>query len=101
MAKMVTNDMKFPKPSIMIAAMCMAAGLSALQSQEEKPKAKAPRQATSNQLLMRDKLAQMNRILEGITLGDFDQVEKSARTLGMSARRLRGISWSRHRDTSG
>ena len=42
MAKMVTNDMKFPRPSIMIAAMCMAAGLSALQSQEEKPKAKAP-----------------------------------------------------------
>jgi cytochrome c556 len=90
MAKVVISDMKFPRPSIMIAAMCMAAGLSALQSQEEKPKAKAPRQATSNQLLMRDKLAQMNRILEGITLGDFDQVEKSARTLGMISK---ATSW--------
>jgi cytochrome c556 len=85
--KPVTN-MKFSKPNIMIAALCMAAGLSAVQSQEEK--AKAPRQVTSNQLLMRDKLAQMNQILAGITLGDFDQVEKSARTLGMISK---ATSW--------
>lgn len=80
--------MKFPKPSIMIAALCVVAGLSAVHSQEQK--AKTPRQATSNQLLMRDKLVQMNRVLEGITLGDFDQVEKSARTLGMISK---ATSW--------
>jgi Tfp pilus assembly protein FimV len=38
---------------------------------------------TSNQLLMRDKLLQMNRVLEGITLGDFEQVQQSGETLGM------------------
>ena len=36
---------------------------------------------TSNQSLMRKKLAHMNLILEGITLDQFDQVEKSATTL--------------------
>jgi hypothetical protein len=35
----------------------------------------------SNQLLMRDKLAQVNRVLEGITLDKFDQVEDAAATL--------------------
>ena len=38
---------------------------------------------TSNQMLMRDKLVQMNRILEGITLDKFDQVQESAETVGM------------------
>jgi hypothetical protein len=47
-------------------------------------------QLTSNQLLMRDKLKQMNRILEGITLNKFDQVEDGAKTLGMISR---AASW--------
>ena len=38
---------------------------------------------TSNQMLMRDKLVQMNRILEGITLDKFEQVQESAETVGM------------------
>jgi hypothetical protein len=38
---------------------------------------------TSNQMLMRNKLVQMNRILEGITLDKFDRVEESAKTLKM------------------
>jgi len=38
---------------------------------------------TSNQMLMRDKRVQMNRILEGITLDKFDQVQESAETVGM------------------
>ncbi len=45
---------------------------------------------TSNQMLMRDKLVQMNRILEGITLDKFDQVEASAKTLKMISR---AASW--------
>jgi hypothetical protein len=45
---------------------------------------------TSNQLLMRDKLVQMNRILEGLTLDKFDQVKEGAKTLGMISR---AASW--------
>ena len=76
------------KPSTLIAAICIVAGLSAVRSEEQK--AKPPTHATSNQLLMRDKLAQMNRVLEGIALGDFDQVEKSAKILGMISK---ATSW--------
>ena len=39
---------------------------------------------SSNQLLMRDKLVQMNGILEGLTLNDFAEVEEAAKTLRMS-----------------
>ena len=56
-------------------------------AQEPKVKAKVP---TSNQLLMRDKLVQMNRVLEGITLDKFDQVEESAEMLRMISR---ATSW--------
>ena len=45
---------------------------------------------TSNQTLMRNKLVQMNLILEGITLDRFDQAEKSAETLKMISR---AASW--------
>jgi hypothetical protein len=50
----------------------------------------ANRQQTSNQALMRDKLAQMNRILEGITLDKFDQVQEGAKKLGMISK---ATSW--------
>jgi Tfp pilus assembly protein FimV len=39
---------------------------------------------------MRDKLAQVNRVLEGITLDDFEQVKESAQTLRMISR---ATSW--------
>ena len=45
---------------------------------------------TSNQVLMRDKLKQMNGALEGLTLNKFDQVKESAKTLGMISR---ATSW--------
>jgi hypothetical protein len=49
--------------------------------QEQKPsKSKG---LTSNQVLMRDKLVQMNRILEGITLNNFEEAKDAAKTLGM------------------
>ena len=48
------------------------------------------KELTSNQMLMRDKLVQMNRILEGLTLDKFDQVEDSAKTLQMISR---AASW--------
>jgi hypothetical protein len=76
-----STAMNFLKPRTIIAVVGILAGLSAVQSQE--PKTKTAKQPTTNQLLMRDKLTQMNRILEGITLGKFDQVEASAKTLGM------------------
>jgi hypothetical protein len=47
-------------------------------------------QFTSNRMLMRDKLKQMGRILEGLTLNQFDQVEDGAKTLGMISR---AASW--------
>ncbi len=45
---------------------------------------------TSNQALMRDKLTHMNRILEGLTLNNFDQVAESGETLAMISR---ATSW--------
>lgn len=49
-----------------------------------------PSDLTSNQVLMRDKLKQMDRVLEGITLDKFDQVEDAAKTLRMISK---ATSW--------
>ena len=54
------------------------------------PKKETSKQQTSNQLLMRDKLTQMNGALEGLTLNNFDQAQESAKTLGMISR---ATSW--------
>ena len=59
-------------------------------SRSADPKAKDPKQLSSNQALMRDKLTQVNRVLEGITLDNFAQVEESAKTLRMISR---ATSW--------
>ena len=56
----------------------------------EDQKAGKPNALTSNQVLMRDKLKQMNGVLEGLTLNKFDQVKESAKTLGMISR---ATSW--------
>ncbi len=80
--------MKFLTPSTFIAAVFVLASLTLAQSQEQKTN--PPKETTSNQLLMRDKLTQMNLILEGITLGNFKQVEESAKTLGMISK---ATSW--------
>jgi hypothetical protein len=56
----------------------------------QSPKPPKTEQLTSNQALMRDKLVQMNLVLEGITLDKFDQVEESAKILGMISR---AVSW--------
>lgn len=63
------------------ATMCLLILSSFGQSQEQK--VEKPKELTSNQLLMRDKLKQMNRILEGITLDDYVQVQESAEIIGM------------------
>jgi hypothetical protein len=47
------------------------------------PDQKATKELTSNQVLMRDKLVQMNRILEGLTLDQFDQVAAAGERLWM------------------
>jgi hypothetical protein len=54
------------------------------------PKPPKSEELTSNQALMRDKLVQMNLVLEGITLDKFDQVQESAKILGMISK---AVSW--------
>jgi hypothetical protein len=48
-------------------------------AQDQKPL----RELTSNQALMRDKLVEMNRVLEGLTLDKFDQVADAGDRLWM------------------
>ena len=72
----------------MLAAVCILFSHSVGKSQDQ-PTRKSNK-LTSNQVLMRDKLVQMNRILEGLTLDKFDQVQGSAKTLGMISR---AASW--------
>lgn len=80
--------MRFFVLSITLAALCLLVISSVGKSQEQKTG--KSKELTSNQMLMRDKLVQMNRILEGLTLDKFDQVEESAKTLGMISR---ATSW--------
>jgi hypothetical protein len=80
--------MKFLVLSATLAAVFVF-GISAIGTSQSAKPSKA-KELTSNQALMRDKLVQMNRILEGITLDKFDQVEESAKTLGMISR---AASW--------
>jgi len=56
----------------------------------QNPNRDDPKQLTSNQALMRDKLKHMNRVLEGITLNKFNEVEEAAKYLGMISR---ATSW--------
>jgi hypothetical protein len=71
-----------------ISIVCVLAISSSGEPQS--PKTEKEKQLTSNQLLMRDKLKQMNRVLEGITLNNFGEVQDSANTLGMISR---AASW--------
>jgi hypothetical protein len=74
----------FTVPMVVIVLVLSSVGKS-----QEQATGKS-KDLTSNQMLMRDKLIQMNRILEGITLDKFDQVEASAKTLKMISR---AASW--------
>lgn len=67
-----------------LMAICSAIGIA-----QEKATDKAEK-LRSNQALMRNKLVQMNRILEGLTLDKFDQSEEGAKTLNMISR---ATSW--------
>lgn len=60
-----------------VAAVCVLVVSSIGRSQDQKTE--KPKELSSNQVLMRDKLVQVNRILEGITLDKFDQVEEMPR----------------------
>jgi hypothetical protein len=80
--------MRFSLLSIAIALVCILAFSSVGKSQDQNTG--KSKDLTSNQMLMRDKLVQMNRILEGLTLDKFGQVEESAKTLGMISR---ATSW--------
>ena len=79
--------MRFFVLSTTLVAVCILVISSVGKSQA--PKADKS-QLTSNQVLMRDKLTQVNRVLEGITLDKFAQVEESAKTLRMISR---ATSW--------
>jgi hypothetical protein len=74
--------------STTLGAVCLLIISSVGKSQEQKTG--KSKELTSNQMLMRDKLVQMNHILEGLTLDKFDQVEESAKTLRMISR---ATSW--------
>ena len=50
---------------------------------EEPAQKEAAKGRSSNQLLMRDKLVQMNAVLEGLTMNDFAEIEEAAKTLRM------------------
>ena len=78
--------------SYALSATLVAALVAVLIStgNTEEPKTDKSKALTSNQMLMRDKLVQMNRVLEGITLDKFEQVEESAETLRMISR---ATSW--------
>ena len=73
--------------TIVVIVFCLVASVTG-EPQPAKPS--APNRLTSNQLLMRDKLKQMNRVLEGLTLDQYDQVEDAAKTLRMISR---ATSW--------
>ncbi len=77
---------------LIVSAMVVTLGFFVLPTAGESPALKSGEESklTSNQLLMRDKLKQMNRILEGLTLNKFDQVEDGAKTLSMISR---AASW--------
>lgn len=61
----------------------LAAFLSIGVSAEEPAPKEAAKGRSSNQLLMRDKLVQMNAVLEGLTMNDFAEIEEAAKTLRM------------------
>ena len=68
-------------------AISLVIGVSLSQSADKKDDQKELR---SNQELMRDKLVQVNRVLEGITMDDYDEVQDAAETLRMISR---ATSW--------
>jgi hypothetical protein len=69
---------------VVLAVICCAFGKAQERATDKTEKLR------SNQALMRNKLVQMNLILEGITLDKFDQAAKSAETLKMISR---AASW--------
>jgi hypothetical protein len=73
---------------LLIGVICVMA--ASTSGQTGKQSNVDTRSLTSNQALMRDKLLQMNHVLEGLTLNKFDQVAESAKMLGMISR---ATSW--------
>jgi hypothetical protein len=73
--------MRYVVLSITLAAVFLLVVFSVGKSQDQRTG--PPTALTSNQVLMRDKLVQMNRILEGLTLDKFDQIEASAERMRM------------------
>lgn len=82
--------MRFFVVCTVVAIVCCLVASAAGEPQPSKSKEGSPSRLTSNQVLMRDKLKQMNRILEGLTLDQYDQVEDAAKTLRMISR---ATSW--------
>ena len=61
----------------------LATFLSLRVEAEEPAQKEAAKGRSSNQLLMRDKLVQMNAVLEGLTMNNFAEIEEAAKTLRM------------------
>jgi hypothetical protein len=77
-------------PGLLVTLVAAFVLVASSVGKPQDQKAGTSKQLTSNQVLMRDKLVQMNRILEGITLNDFDEVKDGAKTLGMISK---AASW--------
>ena len=76
---------------VCLACGAVLAGVSPGIGQENGPtRGQKPKAPSSNQLLMRDKLVQMNKVLEGLTMADYAEVEEAAKTLRMISR---ATSW--------
>jgi len=73
-------------PSALLVVVTVLICSSVGKSQDPKK----VKELSSNQALMRDKLVQVNRVLEGITLDKFGQVQEAAATLRMISR---ATSW--------
>jgi hypothetical protein len=84
-ARAQAADMKEASMRYVACFALVAALVFAISSRgpSQTPREPSAEKLSSNQALMRDKLVQMNLVLEGITLDKFDQVEESAKMLGM------------------
>jgi hypothetical protein len=73
-------------PNLMAALVGFAFAIAAYcycGAQESPP---PPRPPTSHQLLMRDKLTNANKALEGLSMQDFGKIAEAGKTLGVISR---------------
>jgi hypothetical protein len=83
-------ERKMKRPAYAIGLTIVMVVATAVVSHSQEAKSPNQKRLSSNQALMRDKLKHMNGVLEGLTMGNFDEVQKSAELLGMISK---ATSW--------